>query len=93
MGRRDIDSYGVFPPDGAALVRELDAGRSVPDAERWYEATYGEKVDIDGLVPCSPTSSSSVATTSRWPARLRRSGGSGWGVPCSRRWRSAPTSR
>ena len=50
VGRRDIDSYGVFPPDGAALVRELDAGRSVPDAERWYEATYGEKVDIDGLV-------------------------------------------
>jgi hypothetical protein len=50
VGRRDIDSYGVFPPDGAALVRELDAGRSVLDAERWYEATYGEKVDIDGLV-------------------------------------------
>jgi hypothetical protein len=50
VGRRDIDSYGVFPPDGAALVRELSAGRSLPDAERWYEATYGEKVDIDGLV-------------------------------------------
>jgi hypothetical protein len=50
VGRRDIDSYGVFPPDGAALVRELDAGRSVPDAARWYEATYGEKVDMDGLV-------------------------------------------
>jgi hypothetical protein len=50
VGRRDIDSYGVFPPDGAALVRELSAGRPLPDAERWYEATYGEKVDIDGLV-------------------------------------------
>jgi hypothetical protein len=50
VGRRDIDSYGVFPPDGAALVRELGAGRSVPDAQRWYEETYGEKVDIDGLV-------------------------------------------
>ena len=50
VGRRDIDSYGVFPLDGAALVRELDAGRSLPDAERWYEATYGEKVDMDGLV-------------------------------------------
>jgi hypothetical protein len=50
VGRRDIDSYGVFPPDGAALVRELDAGRSLPDAERWYEATYGEKVDMDGFV-------------------------------------------
>ena len=50
VGRRDIDSYGVFPPDGAALVRELNAGRTVPDAARWYEATYGEKLDIDGFV-------------------------------------------
>ena len=25
VGRRDIDSYGVVPPDGAALVRELDS--------------------------------------------------------------------
>jgi hypothetical protein len=50
VGRRDIDSYGVFPPDGAALVRELSTGRSLPDAERWYESTYGEKVDIDALV-------------------------------------------
>ena len=50
VGRRDIDSYGVFPPDGAALVRELEAGRSLPDAARWYEATYGEAVDVDAFV-------------------------------------------
>ena len=49
VGRRDIDSYGVFPPDGAALVRELAAGRPVADAARWYEQTYGEPVDVDAL--------------------------------------------
>ena len=27
IGRTDIDSYAVFPEDGAALVRELQAGR------------------------------------------------------------------
>ena len=26
VGRPDIDSYGVFPADGAALVRQLAAG-------------------------------------------------------------------
>ena len=50
VGRRDIDSYGVFPPDGAALVRELAAGRPVPDAARWYEQTYGEAVDVDAFL-------------------------------------------
>ena len=50
VGRRDIDSYGVFPPDGAALVRELEQGRSLPDAARWYEVTYGEPVDLDAFV-------------------------------------------
>jgi hypothetical protein len=50
VGRRDIDSYGVFPPDGAALVRQLAAGRPVADAARWYEQTYGEPVDLDAFV-------------------------------------------
>lgn len=50
IGRRDIDSYGVFPEDGAALVRELEAGRSPVDAARWYEETFGEPVDVDGFV-------------------------------------------
>jgi hypothetical protein len=50
VGRRDIDSYGVFPPDGAALVRQLVAGRPVPDAARWYEATFGEPVDVEAFV-------------------------------------------
>jgi hypothetical protein len=50
VGRSDIDSYGVFPPDGAALVRELAAGRAPETAAAWYAETYSERVDIDQFV-------------------------------------------
>ena len=74
VGRRDIDSYGVFPPDGAALVRELAAGRPVADAARWYEDTYGEPVDLAGFVDTlselqflrRPDEPTTVATPVRW---------------------------
>lgn len=47
VGRTDCDSYGVFPPDGAALLRELAGGRPPQDAAAWYTDRYGEPVDID----------------------------------------------
>ncbi|MDX6719491.1 MAG: hypothetical protein QOJ63_1745 [Solirubrobacteraceae bacterium] len=50
VGRSDIDSYGVFPPDGAALVRELVAGLTPQAAAAWYAQTYSEPVDIDQFV-------------------------------------------
>jgi hypothetical protein len=50
IGRPDIDSYGVFPPDGAELVRQLQAGRTVPQAAAWYEQSYGERVDLDEFI-------------------------------------------
>src|SRR3954467_3083054 len=50
IGRRDIDSYAYFPPDGAALVRQLEAGRSPAQAAAWYRDAYGEAVDIDEVV-------------------------------------------
>ena len=50
IGRRDIDSYAYFPPDGAALVRELGAGRRPDAAARWYRETYGEDVDVAEIV-------------------------------------------
>lgn len=50
VGRTDIDSYGVFPPDGAALVRELQAGSAPARAAAWYAETYREAVDIEQFV-------------------------------------------
>lgn len=50
IGRRDIDSYGVFPEDGAELLRQLESGRPPNDAARWYEDTYGETVDMDSFL-------------------------------------------
>ena len=50
IGRRDIDSYGVFPPDGAALLRRLEEGGSPSEAAAWYAQTYGESVDIGAFV-------------------------------------------
>lgn len=46
VGRVDIDSFGVFPADGAALVRQLAAGRSASEAAAWYTRTYREDVNI-----------------------------------------------
>jgi hypothetical protein len=46
VGRADIDSYGLFPADGAALLRRLEAGVPPNEAARWYTEQYGEQVDI-----------------------------------------------
>ena len=50
VGRKDTDSYGLFPADGAELVRRLAEGMAVSDAAAWYEGRYGEPVDIDEFV-------------------------------------------
>jgi hypothetical protein len=46
VGRADTDSYGLFPPDGAELVRRLEEGSSPNEAAQWYHARYGEQVDV-----------------------------------------------
>lgn len=46
VGRPDTDSYCVLPADGAALLRELEHGRSPRAAQDWYATTYGETVDV-----------------------------------------------
>ena len=46
VGRADINSFGLFPPDGAALLRRLEAGSPPNEAARWYSAQYGEQVDM-----------------------------------------------
>jgi hypothetical protein len=47
VGRADIDSYGLFPPDGAALLRQLESGTPPAEAADWYQSQYGESVDIE----------------------------------------------
>jgi len=46
VGRTDIDCYGLFPVDGAALLRFLESGHSPNEGARWYAENYGEQVDI-----------------------------------------------
>jgi hypothetical protein len=46
VGRADIDSYGLFPPDGAALLKYLEAGHTPNEGARWYTEQYDEQVDI-----------------------------------------------
>jgi hypothetical protein len=50
VGRPDIESYAVLPPDGAALLRRMADGESVPEAARWYNATFGEPIDMTDFV-------------------------------------------
>lgn len=50
IGRPDVDSYGIFPGEGAELVRRLAAGDTPREAAEWFERTYGESVDIEDIV-------------------------------------------
>lgn len=50
VGRPDADAYGIFPADGAELVRQLERGATVRQAADWYLAEYGEPVDIGDLL-------------------------------------------
>ncbi len=85
VGRADINSYALFPADGAALVRRLEAGLSPSEAARWYREEYGEDVDIveflavleefELLIP--PGEEAAVAPEVRWQ-RLGRALFSPW---------------
>ncbi|MGL5811707.1 MAG: hypothetical protein ACRCYQ_17335 [Nocardioides sp.] len=45
VGRPETGVYAVFPAEGAALLRRLDAGESMEEgARRWYDQT-GERLD------------------------------------------------
>jgi hypothetical protein len=81
VGRTDIDSYGVFPPEGAELLRQLAAGMATGAAARWFADTYGEQVDIadflatlDELEFLVRDSDSAVAAGSTPPLRWQRLG-------------------
>jgi hypothetical protein len=50
VGRPGTDSYVLLPADGVALLRQLQNGAPPAEAATWYQATYGEAVDIEDFV-------------------------------------------
>lgn len=50
IGRIDIDSYAVFPSDGAALLSKMQEGLIPQKAAEWYEQHYGEPIDIEDFL-------------------------------------------
>ena len=84
VGRADIDSYGLFPPDGAALVRRLEAGSLAGEAAQWYQEQYGEQVDIEEFLDVLEELDLWSTTAKRLPPS-RRSAGSASAGRCSRR--------
>lgn len=50
VGRPDIGSYAVFPPEGAEVLRRLDRGEPVTDVAGWYERTTGVDLDVEDFL-------------------------------------------
>jgi len=50
IGRVDTDSYAIFPPDGAQLVRWLADGATVAEAAERYRTVYGESADVEDVI-------------------------------------------
>ena len=50
VGRAEIESYALFPPDAADVVRKLRDGATLGQAAAWYAEEYGEQADIGDLV-------------------------------------------
>lgn len=50
VGRPDIDSFALFPPDGVALLQQMQAGLSPEKASQWYEEQFNDTVDIDDFL-------------------------------------------
>ncbi|MFC4033492.1 hypothetical protein ACFO3J_18685 [Streptomyces polygonati] len=78
IGRPEIESFALFPPDGAELVRRLQAGDTVAQAARWYRTAYGEDADLDDVVEALRslgfvrTEDEAEAKSSAPPLRWRR---------------------
>ncbi|GAA2148910.1 hypothetical protein GCM10009760_41520 [Kitasatospora kazusensis] len=50
IGSPDVDSYAVFPADGAELVRMLADGVTPREAAERHEEAHGESVDMPDLL-------------------------------------------
>lgn len=55
VGRPDIGSYALFPPEGAEALRMLDSGVPVSGVAAWYERTCGERLDVDDFLAALET--------------------------------------
>jgi hypothetical protein len=86
VGRPDIESYAVFPVDGAELLRRMADGSTIAEAAAWYERTYQEPVDVDDFLgtirelgfavdpaaePTGPTGPTGPAGAAGRPVRLQ----------------------
>ncbi|MFI6094735.1 hypothetical protein ACIA8G_04235 [Lentzea sp. NPDC051213] len=78
IGRPDVDSYGIFPGEGAELVRRLVAGDTPRQAAAWFERTYGEDVDIEdvlaGLEELDLVRKSGESVSAKAPVRFAKLG-------------------
>lgn len=85
IGRRDIDSYGIFPPDGAEVVRRLAAGDTPREVDRWYASEYGESADlghvIEALRELDFIADAGEAPTTAEPVRWQRLGAALFATP------------
>ncbi|MFD0346062.1 hypothetical protein ACFQ0M_08145 [Kitasatospora aburaviensis] len=50
VGRPDTGSFALLPEDGAALLRRLADGMPLAEAAAWYDAVYGEPVDLADFI-------------------------------------------
>ncbi|MHC5257988.1 hypothetical protein ACYSUO_08890 [Streptomyces sp. UC4497] len=50
VGRPDIDSYAVFPEEGAQALRMFADGASVGEVADWYQRTCGDPLDMDDFL-------------------------------------------
>jgi hypothetical protein len=50
IGRPEVDSFAVFSPDAAAVVRRIEAGETLASVADWYQTAYGEPADLGDFV-------------------------------------------
>jgi hypothetical protein len=88
IGRPEIDSFAVFSADAAAVVRKLSTGEDIQSVAAWYQAAYGDPVDIGEFVDTLhdlgfllPAGHENTEPTARAPIRWQRLGSAVLSVP------------
>jgi hypothetical protein len=50
VGKPGTDDYVVLAPDGAEVLERMTRGATPASVAAWYEASYGQRLDIDDFV-------------------------------------------